>query len=200
MILDNVSWETYTNLLQELNPSAGKRLTYDQGVLQITVVSFRHEKPNRMLASLVEELAAAMDIDFCNSGATTFKRDDLHKGFEPDSSFYFRNVSHMMGVDEVDLSTDPPPDLVIEVDITSPSINKFPIFAAVGVAELWHRKTGKVTIYQLQDGKYVEAAESAFLPSVTGGAITNLLSIALKEPSRLALRRKIKDWLRENRT
>ena len=132
VLLENVSWETHTHLLEELNPSPGKRLTYDGGALQIMVVSVRHEKPNRMLASLVEELAAAMDIDFRAVGSTTFKREDLRKGFEPDSSFYFRNVALIMKKDEIDLGADPPPDLVIGVDITSPSLNKFPIFAAVG--------------------------------------------------------------------
>lgn len=78
-----------------------------------------------------------LDVDARRLGSKTFKREDLLKGFEPDSCFYIQHVEAISGKDEVDLNTDPPPDLVIEIDITSPSLPRLPIFAGVGVPEVW---------------------------------------------------------------
>src|SRR5712691_10962033 len=117
VILDRVTWDTYERLITEHGERGGTRFTYDEGVLQITVVSSRHEKPNRTLATLVEVLAEEWSIDIERLGSTTFKRKDLQKGFEPDSCFYIQNADAVSGQKEIDLMVDPPPDLTIEIDI-----------------------------------------------------------------------------------
>jgi hypothetical protein len=108
-------------------------------MLEIMVLSFRHETLNRTLVMLVETetLAEELDIDLINAGSTTCKRVDLARGFEPDTGFYSQRAGHIRSKDEIDLTVDPPPDLVIEIDITSPSLDKLPIYAAVGVPEVW---------------------------------------------------------------
>ena len=135
-VLLKVSWETYERLLAEQVDAAGTRFTYDRGLLEIMVVSLGHEDPNRTLALLAEIVAEETGRDLVQSGSTTFKRKDLEKGFEPDSSFYLdARAEAMRGKKELDLLVDPPPDLVIEIDIASSSLPRLPIFAAVGVGK-----------------------------------------------------------------
>src|SRR5437660_4721477 len=160
VILDNVSWETYERLITEHGERSGTRFTYDEGVLQIMVVSSRHEEPNRTLALIVEILAEELDIDLRRLGSMTFKRKDLLKGFEPDSCFYIQHADDIIGRPEIKLPVDPPPDLVIEVDITRESLNRFPIFAAVGIPEIWRFDGARVIFYRLQSNSYIETSHS----------------------------------------
>ena len=119
-ILRNISWETYERLLADHLDSSSPRFAYDRGVLEIVVVSERHERPNRLIAQLVEVLAEEMALELDNLGSATFRRKDLQRGFEPDSCFYIQNEERVHGKADLNLNVDPPPDLVIEIDITSP--------------------------------------------------------------------------------
>jgi len=195
VILDRVTWETYDRLITEHGERSGTRFTYDEGVLQIMVVSSRHERPNRLLATLVMVLAEEWAIDIEQLGSMTFQREDLQKGFEPDSCFYIRHADAVRNKGRVDLAFDPPPDLSIEVNITRGSLNRFPIFAAVGIPEVWRFDGSKVTIFRLETGEYVEAANSLSFPAVTGEILTQFLedSRKLKSP---AWFRKVREWAR----
>lgn len=137
VVLRGVRWATYESLLADLVASSAPRLTFDPGDLEIRSLSAGHERLNRLLASFVEEASLALGIDVESFGSTTFKRDDLERGFEPDSCFYIANADRVLGRRKIDLRKDPPPDLVIEIDITSASVRKFPIYAQVGVPEIW---------------------------------------------------------------
>jgi Uma2 family endonuclease len=128
------------------------------------VVSSRHERPNHLIAQLVEVVAEELDLDLENLGSTTFKREDLQRGFEPDTCFYVQNEERIRGKEEIDLNVDPPPDLVIEVDITSPSLDRFPIYAHFGVPEVWRYDGERVEVYELGNAQYVEVANSLALP------------------------------------
>lgn len=191
VILHNISWATYQRLLIEHGESAGTRFIYDRGALEIMIVSLRHERLNRLIADLFTTIADERQIDFVPAGSTTFRRENLERGFEPDSCFYARYADVMRDKDEVDLSQDPPPDLVIEIDITSPSLPRFPIFAAVGVPEVWRCDGARVEIFQLASGNYVAAEESVTLPGVTGEVLTGFMRAA--ETGRRA------DWSRQVR-
>src|SRR5882724_6107193 len=136
VILNGVSWNTYEQLLTDLENQNAPRLTYDRGLLEITRPSGEHERYNRAVALLVEVLAEELNIDVDNLGSTTFRREDIERGLEPDSCFYIQNVDKVRGKARIDLTTDPSPDLVIEIDITSGSLDKFPIYAQVGVPEI----------------------------------------------------------------
>ena len=195
VILDRVTWDTYERLITEHGERCGTRFTYDEGVLQIMVVSSRHERPNRRLASLVEVLAEEWALDIEQLGSMTFKRKDLQKGFEPDSCFYIEHADTIRDREEIDLAVDPPPDLSIEVDITSGSLNRFPIFAAVGIPEVWRFDGKRVAIFQLETGDYVEAANSLAFPLVTGEILTLFLEESQKLKSTAWLR-KVREWTR----
>jgi Uma2 family endonuclease len=198
VILHGVSWETYERLLAEHEESSGTHFTYDRGRLAIMVLSARHEKPNRVLALLVEVLAEEKGIDVDNLGSTTFKRKDVERGFEPDSCFYIQNAEQVRGKDTVDLTIDPPPDLVIEIDITSPSLNKFPLFAALGIPEIWRYDGVQVGIFRLEMGKYVEQAESAALPGIRSAILTRFVAEG-QQLRRTVWLRRVREWARKNK-
>jgi Uma2 family endonuclease len=175
VILHGVSWSTYERLLADLQDSHAAHFAYDRGVLEIMVLSFAHEKINRLLHTLFEVIAAEMEVDFENAGSTTFKREDLARGFEPDTCFYIQNMERIRNKKEIDLAVDPPPDLVIEIDISSPSLNKFPIYAQIGVPEVWRHDGTALTIFTLDSGEYRVQEASRALPDLTAQTIARFL-------------------------
>jgi Uma2 family endonuclease len=193
VLLHNVSWETYERLLADLQDSSAPRLTYDRGTLEIMSPSSEHERYNRALAQVVEELAVEADIDMDSLGSTTFRREEIERGFEPDSCFYIQHAARVRGKKRIDLTVDPPPDLVIEVDITSPSLDKFPIFAQVGVPEVWRFDGNKLTILGLAEGAYRERDTSIAFPAVTAADITDFIKDS-ETMSRPEWVRKLRAW------
>jgi len=173
VILHNVRWETYERLLAEHADSSAPRFTYDRGELEIMSPSPEHERVNRRLAQLVLALTEEMGVEAEDLGSTTFRREDLKRGFEPDSCFYIENEELIYGKDRVDLSVDPPPDLVIEIDITSPSISKLPIYAQMGVPEVWRYDGEHLTMWKLEGSRYTEITESLALPSLTNAVVSD---------------------------
>ncbi len=198
VILSNTSWETYERLLAENVNQLGTRFFYDRGCLEIMVVSSGHETPNRTLAALAEAVAVETGKDLLRTGSTTFKRKDLEKGFEPDSSFYQRDIALVRGRDEIDLETDPPPELVIEVDITSSSLARIPIFAAVGVLEVWRFDGNKVAMFRLEGTRYQEVGTSGVVPPLTAAMATFFLE-ASRRQSLIEWLRSVQEWVRANR-
>lgn len=195
IVLHGVSWATYEQLLTDFQDRHAAHFTFNQGVLEIMVLSAKHEEPNRTLSLLVEIVAAELDIDIRNLGSTTFKRADLAKGFEPDSCFYIQHEADIGGKSEVDLAIDPPPDLVIEIDITSPSLDKFPIYAQIGVPEIWRYDGTTISILVLDDGSYTERGDSAALPGVTSAVLAQFLEDS-QHLKRAQWLRNVQTWAR----
>lgn len=193
VILRNVSWALYQQLLAESEDVPNPRFAYDRGVLEIKVASFEHEQINRVIADIFSAIADELEIDFIPAGSTTFDREDLEQGFEPDSCFYIQNADRVRGQTKIDLHTDPPPDLVIEIDITHPSLNKFPVFAGLGIAEVWRFSKGALTIFKLEVGEYREQVASALLPGVPGARLTELIADG-QEMRRTEWSRKVREW------
>lgn len=196
VVLRQVSWETYERLLADYEDQTGPRFCYDSGMLEIKMPSVTHEKANRTLAQLVEILAEETNLDLERLGSTTFKRKDLLKGFEPDSCFYIQNADAISGKKKLDLRVDPPPDLVIEADVTSDSLNKFVLFSGMRVPEVWRYDDGQVTIYRLEGESYVEAEGSLALPLLTSEMATRFLSESQEMKSSTWARR-VRDWVQE---
>ncbi|MCT7994845.1 Uma2 family endonuclease [Laspinema olomoucense] len=164
ILLQNISWETYERLLNEMGDKRNIRLHYDRGLLEIMTPLFEHENPKELITALVGVLADALNIEIIRAGSTTLKNPDLARGSEPDSSFYIQNETAIKGKRKLDLKTDPPPDLVIEVDVTSSSIDREGIYAAMGVPEIWRCDRGEVKFLQLRSGNYVETEHSLAFP------------------------------------
>ncbi len=137
--LYDVSWETYERLVSDMSDRSSPRLTYDRGRLEIMSPTEEHEELNRSLAAVVEAVAEELEIDIRSLGSTTFRRQDLERGFEADSCFYVQSLSKLESTRKVDLELDPPPDLVIEIDISHSSMEKLALCREMGVPEVWRR-------------------------------------------------------------
>ncbi|MEP7343232.1 MAG: Uma2 family endonuclease [Acidobacteriota bacterium] len=149
--MDNVSWDHYEELLADPGESHHKRIFYDQGRMEITATTSVQERRKSLIHNLITTLSDELDVDVESLGSTTYKEEWKAKGAEPDDSFYIQIASAVMGKDEnLDLAHDPPPDLVIDVDCSSSSLNRFPIYAGLGVPELWRIYQRLVRIWVLE--------------------------------------------------
>jgi Uma2 family endonuclease len=191
-----VSWETYEHLLTDLANCSVPHVTFDQGVLEIMSPTSDHEEYNRLLASLVEVVAEEVGVNFRNLGSTTFKRPDLQKGFEPDSCFYIQSAPRIRGKRQIELPQDPPPDLLIEIDVTSSSINRFALFAEAGVPEVWRHDGSRVQIFALVGKEYVEVEKSIAFSLLTNEVITRFVEDGV-ELERLEWLHRVRDWVRQ---
>ena len=176
VILRGISWETYERLLADHGDRSVPRFAYDRGVLEAMSPSVEHEGLARTIAMIVSVVAEEREIDVFDAGSTTFKREDLERGFEPDGCFYIQNERRIRGKRRIDLTVDPPPDLVIEVDITSPSLDKLPIYAHIGVPEVWRHDGERLSIFRLEGGQYVEASASRVLPPLDADVLSEFVA------------------------
>lgn len=202
--LRNVGWETYERLVEEDPDRSAPRFFYDRGELEILSPSFEHEQISEIIALLVDRLTTELEIDVTGAGSTTFKREDLLRGFEPDACFYFpEKIPKVRSKRRLSLDAgDPPPDLVVEVDITSPSASRLPIYARLGVAEVWRHDGERLMVLGLRrpgtgDAYYAEIPESALLAPV--GVPAESLSRFVEEglnSERPAWTRKVREWAR----
>jgi Uma2 family endonuclease len=186
VILHGVTWATFERLLADRGDRASVRLTYDQGTVELTMPSAEHETVKQFLILIVDAIAFARDLHLLNVGSTTFTREDLARGFEPDACFYIQHVDALHDPAHIDLMIDPAPDLVLEIDITSPSLNKPPIYAAIGVPEVWRYTHEGMTLYQLSQDAYTSVETSAVLPGITHHDLMRFLDAARTTANRTA--------------
>ena len=178
VILHGVTWATFERLLADRGDHASVRIAYDQGTMELTMPSAEHETVKQFLVLIVDAIALARDLHLLNVGSTTFTRADLARGFEPDACFYIQHVEALHHPEYIDLTVDPPPDLVIEIDITSPSLNKLPIYAALGIPEVWRYTREGLTLYQLLQDGYVPTEISKVLPGIQRQDLMHFLDTA----------------------
>ncbi|MGH9765763.1 MAG: Uma2 family endonuclease [Blastocatellia bacterium] len=197
IVMHEVSWTTYENLLSDLKDQSSPRLTYDRGMLEIISPTREHEEYNGAIAQLIRTVAEEMSIDVLGLGSTTYRREDLLRGFEPDSSFYIQSLDRVAGKKDINLSVDPPPDLVVELDITRNSLDKLALYAEMSVPEIWRYDGQKLTIVLLNNvsGVYHESDRSSALPVLTGLAIANFVEQARSLRSTAWLKA-IREWTR----
>lgn len=198
VILHNVSWETYEQLMKDHENQSVPRFTYQNGDLEIFMPSERHEKLIRFFEIFISTIIEELDSDVESLGSTTFKLESMKNGVEPDCCYYIQNVDKIKGVNKIDLKKHPAPDLVVEVDITSPSINRFPIYAEFKVNEIWQYKKDKVKIFILRDKKYLETKESQALPKVTDKVLTKFIEESQTE-KRSTWVKNVRYWINESR-
>jgi len=195
IILYNIGWDTYEGLLRDHANTSAPRFTYDRGTLEIMSPLPEHERFNRAIQLLVPIVVEEMGAEVYSLGSTTFNREDLLRGFEPDSCFYLQNATRMRGKTRVDLHIDPAPDLVVEIDITHPSLDKLPIYARIGVPEVWRYDGARLEILALEGDKYTARPSSRALPTVTADALTTLLPHSMGVGD-IAWMRSVRAWAR----
>lgn len=168
---------------------------YDRGQLEIMSPSAEHGQLKETVTLLVNVVAEEKSVNAEGFGSTTFRRADLARGFESDACFYIANLEHVKGKTAIDLQTDPPPDLVIGIDLTSPSLNKLAIFAHVGVPEVWRYNGERIHMYRLPGTEYVEHTQSLVLPGLTSADVTHFLTES-RAMARLVWLRRVREWAR----
>ncbi|GAX40069.1 hypothetical protein NIES4075_10310 [Tolypothrix sp. NIES-4075] len=162
VLLKDVTWQEFKTILEDLGEHRAARIAYDRGTLEIMAPLPEHEYDKEIIGDLIKALLEELDNEFLSLGSTTFKNQAMAQGIEPDQCFYIQNESKIRGKKRLDLTIDPPPDLALEVDITSRTHPN--IYQALKVPELWRFEKGKLQINILQDGTYVESQQSLNFP------------------------------------
>jgi Uma2 family endonuclease len=151
-------------------------MTYDQGVLELVTPSLPHEKDALTIARIVDIVTAIIGVPILSAGGTTYRRNDLERGFEPDASFYVQNEAQVRDRPEIDLSVDPPPDVVLEMEMSRSALDKLPLFASIGIPEVWRCDGQRVTILILEQDRYRESSTSLAFPVLTSDILTRFLA------------------------
>jgi Uma2 family endonuclease len=196
--LQNISWNLYENLLAEIGDDGRSRLCYYRGDLEFMTPLFAHENFNRKIERAIVVLAEELDLNHNLFGSMTIKRPDLESGKEPDSCYYFANEPAVRNKTKLDFTQDPPPDLAIEIDITSSSINQLALYAALGVGEVWRYNGTILTFYRLQLGEYVSVDRSPTFPTLSPDRVLEFLADCQTDGINQAVKN-LRKWIQTNR-
>jgi Uma2 family endonuclease len=194
-ILHDVSWRGYETILEEL----GNRhvfVTYDQGTLEFMSPSPKHGRVSTLISRLIWAYTEERGIAIASYGMTTFRREDIEKGLEPDDCFYIANEPTMRGRDQIDLSSDPPPDLAIEVDVTRSALDRQEIYQSLKIPELWVWENDHLTIYLLNSaGVYQIADRSQAFPTLPPADVQRFVGMR-HSMDELSWIRAFRTWIR----
>lgn len=198
LLLSDVSWNDYEALLEELSEQRHLKISYDEGNLEIMTLSPEHEAFKGLFTHLIQILTEELNLPYKSLGSTTMKRKKRDRGTEPDDCFYIENVAKVRGLRRLDLTTDPPPDLAVEIDVTHPSLDKMPIYAALGTPEFWRFDGKQVQFFRLVKEQYLEIQHSDHFPFLTPAAVLAHLEIGDSEDIN-EMRRAFREWVRANK-
>lgn len=178
LLLDNVDWKGYLRVLRIFDERPGWRVTYDRGVLEIMTLSPMHERLKHLLGRLIEALSEELGVAIAGFGSMTFKRRRRKRGLEADECYWIANAARVHGKDEIDLRTDPPPDLALEVEVSRSALNRMTIYAALGVPEVWRFDGQTLTFHSLDPNQqYVAIPSSQAFPGLTPDDISHFLAL-----------------------
>ncbi len=193
-LVHDMRWDEYEQLLEELGDDYVVRISYAEGVLELMGPLYRHEKYKDFILRAVAILTKAFGLKLESGGSTTLKHKDLKRGAEPDTCFYIQHAAQMIGKETIDLKTDPPPDIVVEIDITSPPYGKLDIYAHLGVPEIWRYDGKAFRIFELSGGCYIERDKSVTFPSLSGRDMQSFIEQCDSEGQDAALD-SVQDWV-----
>ena len=189
IILNCVSWQTFKTLMAEVGDGRPWRIAYDRGTLEIRMPLTEHEEPKKiLLANFVEVIADELEMEVRQLGALTLEREDLTRAVEPDTCVYIQNESRVRSRREINLPDDPLPDLVIESDYASSSINKFVICGSMGVPEIWRYRRQSLEVYQRVEENYESALQSIAFPFLPVGEVPGFIEQSRTVGQRSAVR------------
>jgi Uma2 family endonuclease len=193
-VLEDASWELYEQLLRDIGDRP-IRINYDQGRLEMMSPLPEHERPKKLIGRLIEALTEERGIELASLGSTTFRRKDKAKGLEPDECYYFKNERKMRGRKRLNLKKDPPPELVVEIDITHRSVEREPIYAGLGVPEIWRWDGTRLECLELAGREYRPREKSIAFPFLAPADLTRFVRMWNREGEN-AIVRKFRDWVR----
>ncbi|AFZ48879.1 Uma2 family endonuclease [Dactylococcopsis salina] len=193
-LLQGVKWQTYQLLALDLAETSNQHLTYDRGILEIMTPLPEHERNKRLLGRIVETTTEILGLEVYSLGSTTWSRKDLQRGIEPDECYYITEEATVRGKVNFDLTVDPPPDLAIEIDITSSSLDRLSIYAALGIREVWRFNGKELYIYVLENGSYQDCEQSQVLSVLNKNEIIKILN-QRDTMGENALLKQLREWL-----
>ena len=193
VVLRSLTWQSFLSVRQSLSPDRNTRLTYSEGTLELTMPLEIHEFSAWLIGRFIYILASELGMDLKTMGSTTLDRETLDRSGEPDAAYYIQNQPLVAGRD-VDLDTDPPPDLVVEVDITHTDIDKLQLYSAMEVPEFWRYNGECLRIYQRQGSAYQEVDSSPTFPQVPKEKLYEFLTTARE--SEMSADRTLRAWVR----
>jgi len=197
--LDGVAWREYVAIADALPDRPGLRLTYDRGRLEFMTLSPLHEVWKSQLARFVTELLDEFDLNYLQAGSTTFRREDEERGLEPDDCFWIAGEARMRGRHDWDWRQDPPPDLVLEIEVSRSALGRMGIYAALRVPEVWRFDGTTLTVHRLQAaGEYGEVPFSPLFPGIPPAGLVPFLQAPPDQTFRVTLR-SFRDWVRQQR-
>ena len=194
--LHDVSWEEFEQILLELGEKRATRIAYYAGELEIRMPLPEHERIKVLISNLLVVLLEELDLPWESLGSSTFKNSRMKTGIEPDDCFYLKNCQAMVGKKRLDLDIDPPPDLAIEVDLTSPT--QLSAYEALGVPEIWRYQQGKLAIFVLQEEHYVESNFSSIFSSLPVSVGISAILDRSNEILMSEARKEFRQWVRHN--
>ena len=195
-VLHNVDWDTYVTFSDKLG-ERNIRFNYNGVNLELVTLSPEHEYAKRWLARLLETITEEMDIDIAGFGSMTCRREDLEHGFEPDECYWIGRETEIRGRDHIDLTRDPPPDLLLEVEISRSFLDRLAIAARLGVPEVWRYDGQTLRIMLLgPDGQYTESPRSNALPFLPVAELVRFLHSDTTQSGTKRLRA-FRAWVRE---
>jgi Uma2 family endonuclease len=194
--LQPVTWQTYQALLSDLGDHRSARLSYDRGTLEIKMPSKLHELVNRLLERIITTLTEELDLNVVSLGSTRFDQASEDQGVEPDSCFYIQNADR---IDPMDAQPpqDFPPDLVVEVDITSSSRSRLPIYQAMGVPEIWCYKRDSLTILRWDAAGYQTCETSGVFPWLSAAMLSDWVAQGRRSSNQNVLIKAVRDRVRQ---
>ncbi len=198
VLFHNVNWSKFESILEELGEHRASRIAYDNGTLEIMTPLPEHEADKEIIGDLLKALLEELDIEFLTLGSTTFKNKQMLKGIEPDQCFYIQHEAEVRGKKRLDLTVDPPPDLALEIDVTSRT--HLSTYETLGVPELWRRSDRQLQINVLQGDKYIEVQSS---PTFPGFPLKELIPQYVEQSQTLGRNKTMKafrEWIREHCT
>jgi Uma2 family endonuclease len=195
-VLYDVDWHIYTRLLRVFEGRRRFRLTYDRGTLEIMSPLWEHEQPTYLLGRFIDELTMALDVP-CRAGrSVTLRRRRKNRGLEPDNCYWIASTPLLQGKRHLDLRVDPSPDLAVEVDITSSSLDRMSIYAALGVPEVWRFSTSGIAFHILEAGAYQIRPNSLSFPQLASADLTPFL-VQWGQTDDTAIVRQFREWVRQ---
>jgi Uma2 family endonuclease len=196
LCLHQIDWQRFEAILAELGEKRSSRIAFCGGALEIRMPLPEHECAKVLIGDLLKLLLDHLEMEWQSLGSTTFKKQSALAGLEPDDCFYIRNYRVAIGMKRVDLNIDPPPDLAIEVDLTSKT--QVSAYEAIGVPEIWRCDRGKLIIYLLQNGAYQESETSSIFPNIPIMIGISQYLAKIKTLPMSTIRREFRQWLNEH--
>lgn len=196
LLVEDVNWQQFESILAELGERRASRLSYSNGRLEIMVPLPEHEKAKEIIGDMVKILLEARQIAFESLGSTTLKNERMSQAVEPDTCFYIQNQAAVIGKNRLDMSVDPPPDLAIEIDLTSRT--QLDNYQILGVPELWRYARRGLQINVLQAEQYIESDVSPTFPNIPIVELVNQYTQQSLVAGRTRAIQAFKNWVGEN--